>query len=131
MSTIDAQKRLEAAYGRRDADELRALIGDDCVVSSLSIGNGATIRGREAIVDELVSHPSDDWMVQTTFEAYRELDEHALLITGAVRRREGQGGHALCSAAWLNEFADGVLVSSHTFACESVALDRYRSRAAR
>ena len=129
MSAIDTQKRLEAAYGHRDADELRTLIHDDCVVSSLAIGDAATICGREAVVAELVARASSDWMFQTTFDAYRELDEDTLLITGAVRRRAGQGGHAMSSVAWLNEFADGVLVSSRAFACETLALDAYGAHA--
>ena len=84
MSAIDTQKRLETAYGHGDADELRTVIHDDCVVSSLAIGDAATIRGREAVVAELVARASSNWMFQTTFDAYRELDEDTLLITGAV-----------------------------------------------
>jgi len=45
VSAIDTQKRREAAYGRRDADELRALVHGDCVVRSVAIGAGVTIRG--------------------------------------------------------------------------------------
>jgi hypothetical protein len=128
LSAIDTQKRLEAAYGHRDVEQLRTLIHDDCVVSSVAIGGGATIRGREAIVAELVARAASDWVFQMTFDAYRELDEDTLLITGAVRRRAGQGGHAMSSVAWLNEFADGVLVSSRSFSCEMVALDAYGVR---
>ena len=79
---------------------------------------------------ELMSRASSDWMFQTTFEAYRELDAGTLLITGAVRRRVAQGGHAMSSVAWINEFADGLLVSSSTFSCETLALDAYAAHAA-
>jgi len=125
VSAIETQKRLEAAYDHRDLEQLRALIHADCVVASLSIGGGQTIHGRDAIVAELAQRADHDWVFQMTLETYRELDPATLLITGAVRRRVGRGGHAMTSVAWLNAFAEGALVSSRTYSCETVALAAY------
>jgi hypothetical protein len=49
VSAIDTHGRLESGYGHHDAVELRVLVHDDCVVSSLAVGGGATIWRGEAV----------------------------------------------------------------------------------
>lgn len=125
MSAIETQKRLEIASRHGDVDALRALIHDDCVVASVSIGEAETICGRDAVVREIVARASNDWVFRLTIDRCRELDPETLLITGAVRRRAGQRGHAMSSVAWLNRFAEEALISSRTFPCEVLALGVY------
>ncbi len=126
MTAVDTQKRLEAAFARRDLDQLYRLIDDDCTAAFHDPGRTEELRGRDAILGNLAQRSGADWMFRMTFTGHRDLGGGAVLVTGAVRRRVERGGHQISSTVWVNEFVDDVLVASRSYPCEVVALAEYR-----
>ncbi len=125
MSAVDTQKRLEDAVARRDVVELCNLIAVECIVAPDEPNGTGELRGRDAILVNLARRSGDGWMFRMTFTTHHELGGGAVLVTGAVRRRVERGGHVISSAAWVNEFVDGLLVASRTYPCETVARAAY------
>jgi hypothetical protein len=106
---VDAEEvvgQLSRVFATRDWSAMRALYHPDALV--LTVTGGPTPLAADAVVDEL-ERASQDFIYFVTGSDPDPIDEHAVVITGRIRRRMPQGGFEDAAHVWLLTVRDGLL----------------------
>jgi hypothetical protein len=126
----DVQERLLAlvtaclrAHRAQDWDHLRELVHADARVGVFAAG-GKPVDVEAAIEAMRTAHSDVSYSADIT--SMRVLDEHAVILEGAVGFRSREGRFVQESHAWLYVFVDGLLYRSEMFATPVEAQAAYR-----
>lgn len=116
--------QLLGAHRRKDWDGLRKLIHPDAKIGVFAAG-GKPVDVETAIAAMQTVH--EDVSYRADVNATRVIDDHAVILQGAVERRR-EGRFVGESHAWLYVFIDGLLHRSEMFGSEQEAWRAYAER---
>ena len=111
------------AHRGKDWDRLRELFHPDALIG-VFVAGGEPGCPEEAIAAMQAAH--EDTTYHADVRSARELDEHAVVLTGHVQHRTPDGRLRAEDRAWLYVVVDKKLYRSQVFADEASAVDTYR-----
>lgn len=116
--------QLVGAHRRKDWDGLRTHIRPDAKIGVFAAG-GKPVDVETAIAAMRSLH--EDVSYRADISAAQVMDDHAVLLQGAVERRH-EGRFVRESHVWLYVFVDGLLHRSEMFDSEQEARRAYAER---
>ena len=109
------------------ADQLAPMIHPQAEMR-LVIAFGATLQGRDTIVDALRSARRNASLYDARVRRFEWLDETTVLTFGQGRYALEGGGYAEGRLYWLDEFLDGLIYRAQVFMQEAGARRAYEER---
>lgn len=126
VRTVDAEAvvaELSRVFDSRDWPRVRALYHPDALI--LTVMGGATPLAPDELVDRL-RMVSEDFLYSVNGSPPVPLDEHAVIVTGRMRRRLEQGGFEDAGHLWLLTTVDGLIYRQGVYHDQEAAVAAYR-----
>jgi hypothetical protein len=113
-----------AAHRAQDWEKLRTLLHPNARIGTFT-GGGRPQAPEEAIARLREAH--EDHVYQARVSDMEELDDHAVVLEGGVRFRDG-GGWAQVERSWLYVVREGLLYRSAVYRTSDDARNEYEIR---
>lgn len=125
VDAADVVAQLSRLYAARvrNWSAIRALYHDDALV--LTVTGGPAPLPADEVIAELERASQDVWYSVKGSEP-QPLDEHAVIVTGRIRRRMPQGGFEDAGHVWLQTVRDGLIYRQGVYRSQDEAADAYR-----
>ena len=114
---------LSRIFPRRDWRAIRALYHPDALI--VTVMGGATPLTADELVGQL-ELASEDIVYSVNGSPPAPLDDHAVIVTGRMRRRLPQGGFEDAGHLWLLTTVDGLIYRQGVYRDQQAAVDAYQ-----
>ena len=122
MHAVDVIAELSRVFPTRDWSAVRALYHPNALV--ITVTGGPTPLSADELIAQL-EQASEDFLYSVSGSDLVPVDEHAVIVTGRMRRRLPRGGFEDASHLWLLTVRDDLVYRQGVFPDQQAAVEAY------